>query len=110
MTIDELGGWPGLMARLSGGESLAPDEAAAAMRDILEGKTTPAQIAAFAIGLRNKGETVEEMSGLVRAMLDHAEPVPAGDDLVDTLTAVWLRQPSTGSPRRRSSRRWSWWA
>ena len=66
------------------GESLGSDGAAAALGDILEGNATSAQIAAFAVGLRIKGESVEEMTGLVRAMLDHAEPVHAGEDLVDT--------------------------
>ena len=66
------------------GESLGSDGAAAALGDILEGNATSAQIAAFAVGLRIKGETVEEMGGLVRAMLGRAEPVHAGDDLVDT--------------------------
>src|SRR5437660_1007146 len=80
----DLGGWPGVLGRLMRGESLGAEAAAAALDDILEGNATSAQIAAFAVGLRIKGETVEEMSGLVRAMLDHAEPVHAGDDLVDT--------------------------
>jgi anthranilate phosphoribosyltransferase len=68
-------------------ESLTSVVAAAALDDILEGNATSAQIAAFAVGLRMKGETVEEMTGLVRAMLDHAEPVeiPAGlPDVIDT--------------------------
>ncbi|HMC53019.1 MAG TPA: anthranilate phosphoribosyltransferase [Acidimicrobiales bacterium] len=84
LTLDELGGWPGVIGRLMRGESLGAAAAAAALGDILEGNATSAQIAAFAVGLRMKGETVEEMVGLVRAMLEHAEPVHAGDGLVDT--------------------------
>jgi anthranilate phosphoribosyltransferase len=45
------------------------------MSEVLEGNATPAQIAAFVFGLRCKGETVEEMAGMVRAMLAAAEPV-----------------------------------
>jgi len=84
MTIEDLGGWSGVLARLDRGESLSSDDAAAVLGDVLEGNATSAQIAGFALGLRNKGETMEEMSGLVRAMLDHAEPVHAGENLVDT--------------------------
>ena len=84
--LDELGGWPGVIGRLMRRESLGSEGAATALGDILAGNASSAQIAAFAVGLRIKGETVEEMSGLVRAMLDHAEPVKAGgdQDLVDT--------------------------
>ena len=89
VTLEELGGWPAVLGRLMRMESLTSVQAAAALDDILEGNATSAQIAAFAVGLRMKGETVEEMTGLVRAMLDHAEPVvlPAGvavESLIDT--------------------------
>ena len=46
----------------------------------------PAQIAAFIVALRMKGETVEELAGLLAAMLDAAERVPLDDvsGVVDT--------------------------
>lgn len=80
VTLDALGGWPGVLGRLARREELTAGEVAAALADILAGDATPAQIAAFVFGLRCKGETVEEMRGLVRAMLAAAEPVllPAG--------------------------------
>jgi anthranilate phosphoribosyltransferase len=86
LTLEEAGGWPAVIGQLMRGESLSSVVAAAALDDILEGNATSAQIAAFAVGLRIKGETVEEMTGLVRAMLDHAEPVPLAADLdvIDT--------------------------
>ena len=73
--IDALGGWSRVLGRLMAGESLSGDEAAIALADIFEGNATSAQIAAFAVGLRMKGETVEEMAGMVRAMLSFAPPV-----------------------------------
>ena len=76
VTLEELGGWPAVLGRLMRGEDLTSVQAAAALAGILEGTATSAQIAAFAVALRMKGETIEEMSGLVRAMLDYAEPVP----------------------------------
>ena len=70
------------------GQDLEAPEAGAALADILEGNATPAQIAAFVIGLRCKGETVAEMTGLGAAMLADSErvalpPLLAGR-LVDT--------------------------
>lgn len=45
------------------------------MNTIMEGAATPVQTAAFLVALRAKGETVEELSGLVEAMLDNAKPI-----------------------------------
>ena len=84
-TIEDLGGWPGVLNRLAGGEHLSAAEAATAMCDVLEGNATHAQIAAFVFGLRCKGETVEEMTGLVSAMLDASERVVVPDDLLPRL-------------------------
>ncbi|MCP3980704.1 MAG: anthranilate phosphoribosyltransferase [bacterium] len=62
-------------------ESRAYDVASA----IMEGLATPAQIAALLIGLRMKGETVEEIAGFVRAMRDKVDRVPvAAESVVDT--------------------------
>lgn len=88
VTLAELGGWPAVLGPLLTGEDLTSVQAAAAMADVLDGAATPAQLAAFITGLRMKGETAEEMAGLVRAMLDRAEPVPVTEDvrasLIDT--------------------------
>ena len=96
ISLAELGGWPFVLGRLVRGEDLTSTESEAALTDILEGRATSAQIAAFATALRMKGETVEEMTGLVRALLDHAEPVtlPPSVELVDTC--------GTGGDRSRS--------
>ncbi|MBO0730141.1 MAG: anthranilate phosphoribosyltransferase, partial [Acidimicrobiaceae bacterium] len=80
-SLGDFGGWPGVLGRLADGRDLATGEAAAALREVLEGNASPAQIAAFVFGLRCKGETVEEMTGLVRAMLAVAEPVKVGADV-----------------------------
>lgn len=80
-----LGGWPGALGRILSGASLGQDEAAAVIGEVLDGTATPAQTAALLVGLRMKGETVEEMTGLVRAMLDHAEPLSVDGDVVDVV-------------------------
>ena len=65
------------------GQHLSADEASIALGDVLEGNATPSQLAAFIFGLRCKGETLEEMTGLVRAMLDAAVTVRFPPDLAD---------------------------
>jgi anthranilate phosphoribosyltransferase len=75
--------WPALIGALVRGESLTADEAAWAMNEIMEGAATDAQISGFAIALRMKGETAAELSGLARAMLDHATPISVPGRLVD---------------------------
>ena len=67
-------------------QNLNAKEAQAAMGIIMDGEATPAQIAGYLVGLRMKGETVEEITGSALAMRDHAVPVPLninGDDLLD---------------------------
>ena len=65
---------------------LAEDEAADAMRQIMEGTATPAQIAALAVALRMKGETIDEITGFARVMREYAVSVPVQTDkvIVDT--------------------------
>ncbi len=90
MQLDELGGWPAILGALSGRRDLTTDEARAAMAEILDGAATPAQIAGFIVALRMKGETVDELTGLVEAMLAAAERVtlplgvPGAVDIVGT--------------------------
>lgn len=85
MTLADLGGWPAVLGALTRRRDLSAEQAGAAMTEILQGQASPAQIAAFIVALRMKGETVEEMTGLLAAMMDLAEQVPlAGLDVVDT--------------------------
>lgn len=51
---------------------LTAEEARGAMNDIMSGSATPAQIGAFLVSLRMKGETVEEIVSFANAMLAHA--------------------------------------
>jgi anthranilate phosphoribosyltransferase len=85
LTLADMGGWPSVFARLSAGDHLSAAEAGAAMTDVLGGNATASQLAAFIFGLRCKGETVEEMTGLVRAMTAAAEVVPVSAALRDCL-------------------------
>jgi anthranilate phosphoribosyltransferase len=75
--------WPGLLARLVRGEALTADATAWAMDEIMAGEATPAQLASFAVLLRAKGETGEELSGLVRTMLARSVRVMVDGTAVD---------------------------
>ena len=77
--------WPTVLGPLLRGDHLGEDLAAAAMREILAGEATPAQIAAFATGLRIKGEHVDEVTGLVRAMYEAATPLQVDGPVVDVV-------------------------
>ncbi|MGI9149462.1 MAG: anthranilate phosphoribosyltransferase [Chloroflexota bacterium] len=66
-------------------QDLSRAEAHAAMRSLVEGESTPAQIAAFAVALRMKGETPEELAGLAETMREAATRVHAGSDVVDVV-------------------------
>ena len=83
MGVDTIGGWPGILRPLTQGRDLSLEAAEAAMEEILAGAATPAQIAAFIVALRMKGESVDEMTGLVRAMYAAATPLDLGA-LADT--------------------------
>ncbi len=73
------------IAKLADRVSLAEKEAEEAMAEIMDGAATPAQIAAYLMGLRLKGETVDEIAGSVRAMRARAVRIAVGDpNVVDT--------------------------
>ena len=55
--------------------NLAEAEAEAVMREIMQGEATDAQIAAYIVSLRMKGETVEEITGSARVMREKAVPI-----------------------------------
>jgi anthranilate phosphoribosyltransferase len=64
---------------------LEPDEMEMVMRQIMTGQATAAQIGGFLIGLRMKGETVDEITAAARVMRELATTVDvSGPHLVDT--------------------------
>ncbi|KAB8191187.1 anthranilate phosphoribosyltransferase [Nonomuraea phyllanthi] len=75
--------WPALLTTLLGGESLTSRQARWAMEQIVTEAATDAQIAAFAIALRAKGESVAEVSGLADGMLSRAAAIRVPGDPVD---------------------------
>lgn len=72
------------IAKLVEGKSLSESEAQAVMAEVMEGTPTPAQLAAFLIALRMKGETPDEILGMARTMRAKAVHVQARGPLLDT--------------------------
>ncbi|MDQ4072370.1 MAG: anthranilate phosphoribosyltransferase [Actinomycetota bacterium] len=74
--------------RIASGRDLSAPESGEVLREIMEGRASQVQTAAFLIALRAKGETVEELTGLAQTMRDlslEVEVAPAaGDGLLDT--------------------------
>ncbi len=79
-TIDDHGGWPALLTLLLDRNHLTSSQAEAAMTTILSGDATPAQLIAFVVALRAKGESAAELAGLLDAALARAAIVPLTDD------------------------------
>ncbi|MGI9611158.1 MAG: anthranilate phosphoribosyltransferase [Acidimicrobiia bacterium] len=77
--------WPVVLNALLAHEDLTRPQARAVMAQIMAGEATEAQIAAFIVAIRSKGETADEMTGLVEAMLDSAVLVEIGEPVVDVV-------------------------
>jgi anthranilate phosphoribosyltransferase len=75
--------WPQVLSRLTARESLSADEAAEVMRRVMAGEASAGQVAGFLMALRTKRETVDEIEGLVRTMLEFATPVRPAVPVVD---------------------------
>jgi anthranilate phosphoribosyltransferase len=75
--------WPEVLGGLLRKQDQTVEAARWAMQQILQGEATPAQLAAFVVALRCKGETVAEMMGLADAMLEFATPIEVAGPAVD---------------------------
>ena len=75
--------WPALLNRLLAREDLSAADTAWAMREIMTGEATAAQIAGFVVALRAKGESPEEVAGLAATMLEQATAVRLPRPTVD---------------------------
>ena len=77
-----------LLQRLADRQTLTRDEAEAAMHAMMRGEATPEETAGLLMGLRARGETLEELVGFTRVMRHYAVPVASPDpdalDIVGT--------------------------
>ena len=78
-TLAAFGGWPEVFASLSARRDLPVDVVRAAVGEILQGAATPAQVGGLLIGLRTKGESIDELGAALAAMLAVSVPVPLSD-------------------------------
>src|SRR5688572_351261 len=76
--------WPHALSKVASHQALFADEAAEGMRQVMAGEATPAQLGGLLMALRTKGETVEEIEGLARTMLEFANPVVPPSPVIDT--------------------------
>ena len=74
-----------LIAKVATGESLTRAEAASAFDRMMSGEATPSQMGALLMGLRVRGETVDEITGAVTAMREKMLRVAAPPDAIDVV-------------------------
>jgi anthranilate phosphoribosyltransferase len=86
--------WPHLITSLLGREDLTREQAAWAMEQVMTGEATAVQLAGFLVALRAKGETIDELAGLVDVMLEHAVRIEVPGPALDVV--------GTGGDRSRS--------
>src|ERR1700682_603095 len=76
-----------LIQKVSGGATLSEEEIRTALDQMTAGAATPAQMGAFLMALRVRGETVEEIAGaaqMLRAKMNRVEVAPDAVDIVGT--------------------------
>ncbi|HJT07508.1 MAG TPA: anthranilate phosphoribosyltransferase [Stellaceae bacterium] len=74
-----------LLGKLAAGQRLSEDESAQAFDRMMSGDATPAQMGAFLMALRLRGETVEEITGAARTMRAKAAHITAPAGAIDTV-------------------------
>ena len=77
--------WPDILSTLVAGRDLSTEQATWAMGEILSGNASPVQVAGFAVALRAKGETIDELEGLVEAMYVRATPLDIPGRVLDVV-------------------------
>lgn len=90
--------WTAIISALVAGRDLDATEARAALTDVLDGTAGDVRLAALLVGLAAKGVSPIELSAMVEAMVDHAEPLA----LTDAAAVVDI-VGTGGAERRRSA-------
>ncbi len=75
--------WPDVLGVLAGRGDLTDDQTRWAMGQVLAGEATPAQIAAFSVLLRSKGESPAELAVMLDVLLANATPIDLTSEGVD---------------------------
>lgn len=82
-TMSDVRNWPDLLVGLMRGDHMDADTSAWAMDQIMSGVVPDVTMASFLVAHHAKGETVEEINGLVRSMYEHAVRIDGLEDSVD---------------------------
>ncbi len=77
--------WAKTLGKLASGTDISRSEARAAMQVVMAGEAAPAQTAALIVALRMKGETVDELTGLVEAMREASVKCEVAAPVVDVV-------------------------
>lgn len=75
--------WSDLLTTLLKRQDLSVWESTWAMRQVMQGRVSEAQLAGFLVALRAKGETIDEVVGFRDAILEAAVPLPVSSDVLD---------------------------
>ncbi|MGM1016581.1 MAG: anthranilate phosphoribosyltransferase [Actinomycetota bacterium] len=75
--------WPDVLTTLLERRDLSVWESTWAMRQVMQGSVTEAQLGGFLVALRAKGETIDEIVGFRDAILEAAVPLPVSPDVLD---------------------------
>lgn len=76
--------WPAVLGPLTRREQLPEADIRWAMHEIMSGAATPAQVSAFVVSLRMRGETATDIAALVDVMLEFAVRIHPGGPAIDT--------------------------
>jgi len=75
--------WKSIFGNLVAAEGLTRDQADWAVRQIISAEATPAQVGGFLLAIREKGESVTELSAFVDVLLEHSVKPPLPNDAID---------------------------
>ncbi len=81
--MTETKAWPQVLTALLEKRNLSREQASWAMQEIMSGEAGEAQVGAFMMAMRSKGESVDELAGLVDVMLEHSVILDTGNDALD---------------------------
>jgi anthranilate phosphoribosyltransferase len=81
--VGDIDDFRGLLAKVGNGQALSIDEAERAFGIMTSGDATPAQMGAFLMGLKVRGETADELAGGARALRAKVLRIKAPDGAID---------------------------
>jgi anthranilate phosphoribosyltransferase len=75
--------WSSILEDLEARRNISRDQSSWALSEIMTGNAPENEVSNFMLALRSKGETVDELAGLVDTMLENSLKLDTGNDAVD---------------------------